>query len=274
MHGFAYRASAAVMAIVGALPAMAAPGGVPLASHRAVYDLELDNASDRSGINAVKGRIVYEFEGSSCEGYTTRHRIVIQMDTDEFSRLQDQQMSSFEEGDGSLFRFVSKTFLDGVEDKVVEGTAKRRQSDVSVELKNTEKAITGLGPALFPAGHTKSLLQKAAAGETFFELPIYDGSDEGSTAFTTTVIIGKEVAAGKYDAGSDKSNHRAWPVSIAYFDEKADGGGEGLPIYRINFLLFEDGITQDLVIDYGDFAMKGELVDLDLRKGEEACTQN
>lgn len=268
-------ASAALLFLAAVPAAQAAAGStVPLASHRAVYDLQLDTASDRSGITGVKGRIVYEFEGSSCEGYTTQHRIVIQMDTDEFSRLQDQQMSSFEEGDGSLFRFVSKTFLDGVEDKVVEGTAKRADSTINVELKNAEKPIAGIGPALFPASHTRTLVEKAKAGETFFELPIYDGSDEGEKAYTTTAIVGKEAAAAKYDADSDGKTHRAWPVSVAYFDETNEEGGEGLPIYRINFTLFEDGITQDLVIDYGDFSMKGELVDLDLRKGGESCPQN
>ncbi len=250
----------------------AAPGA-SLAPHRAVYDLELDNATDRSGITSVKGRIVYEFEGSNCEGYTTRHRIVIQMDTDEFSRLQDQQMSSFEEADGSMFRFVNKTFLDGVEDKVIEGTATRKSGKVSVELKNAEGEAPALGAVLFPTGHTKALLDKIAAGETFFELPIFDGSDEGASAYATTVIVGKEMATAKYDADSDGKTHRAWPVSIAYFDE-AEKNGEGLPVYRIDFVLFQDGITQDLVIDYGDFAMKGKLVDLDLRKGDAACTQN
>ncbi len=248
----------------------AAAGTTPLTSHRAVYDLELDTAQDRSGITSVKGRIVYEFEGSSCEGYTTRHRIVIQMDTDEFSRMQDQQMSSFEEADGSMFRFVNKTFLDGVEDKVVEGTATRESGKVSVKLKDAAGEAPTIGAALFPTSHTKALLEKAAAGETFFELPIYDGSDEGAAAYTTTAVVGKEIAAAKYDADSDGKPHRAWPVSIAYFDE-SENKGEGLPVYRIDFVLFEDGITQDLVIDYGDFSMKGKLVDLDLRKGDSAC---
>ncbi len=246
-------------------PTLAA--GAPLAAHRAVYDLSLSTASDRSGITGVKGRIVYEFDGSHCEGYTTRHRIVLRMDTDEFSRLQDQQLSTFEEGDGSMFRFISKTFLDGEEDKVVEGTARRAGGDVSVELKDAEEAVTGLGPALFPTSHTKAVLDKIAAGETFFELPIYDGSDQGASAYTTTAIIGKEIEAAHYAAGDDGKPHRAWPVSIAYFDEQ-ESGGESLPIYRIDFTLFEDGITQDLNIDYGDFAMNGKLVDLDLHNAE------
>ena len=258
-------ATALIATAASALPAFSA--GMPLAAHRAVYDLSLSTASDRSGITGVKGRIVYEFDGSRCEGYTTRHRIVLRMDTDEFSRLQDQQLSTYEDGDGSLFRFVSKTYLDGEEDKVVEGTAERAGNDVRVELKGADEPVTGLGPALFPTGHTLAVLKRIANGETFFELPIYDGSDAGEAAYTTTAIIGREIKAAHYDAGDDGKVHRAWPVSIAYFDETSDEG-EGLPIYRIDFTMFEDGITQNLVIDYGDFAMTGKLVGLDLLKAD------
>lgn len=258
-------ATAILTVATASLPAFAA--GAPLAAHRAVYDLSLSTASDRSGITGVRGRIVYEFDGSSCEGYTTQHRIVIRMDTDEFSRLQDQQLSTYEDGEGAMFRFVSKTYLDGEEDKVLEGTAKRAGDDIRVELKGVEEPVTGLGPALFPTGHTRAVLKRIVQGETFFELPIYDGSDAGEAAYTTTAIIGKEIKAAHYDAGDDGKDHRAWPVSIAYFDETSDEG-EGLPIYRIDFTMFEDGITQDLVIDYGDFAMTGKLVGLDLLKAE------
>ena len=47
-------------------------------AHRAVYDLALDKASDRSGIIGLRGRMVYEFNGSPCEGYTVNFRFVTQ----------------------------------------------------------------------------------------------------------------------------------------------------------------------------------------------------
>ena len=42
---------------------------------RAVYDLELKDASERSGISGMYGRMVYEFNGSACEGYTVSFRV-------------------------------------------------------------------------------------------------------------------------------------------------------------------------------------------------------
>ena len=62
-------------------PALASPAG-NLLPHRAVYDLALDSASDRSGITGIDGRMVYEFAGSPCEGYTVTFRFVTRIDTD------------------------------------------------------------------------------------------------------------------------------------------------------------------------------------------------
>ncbi len=53
-----------------------------------------------------------------------------------------------------------------------------------------------------------------------------------------------------------------WPVTISYFDDKEKQ--DGLPIYRINFKLYRNGITRDLTMDYGDFSMRGKLVKLDV----------
>ena len=46
----------------------------PLMQHRAVYDLVLARASERSGITGIDGRMVYELRGSACEGYAVRFR--------------------------------------------------------------------------------------------------------------------------------------------------------------------------------------------------------
>ncbi|MEQ9246558.1 MAG: DUF1849 family protein, partial [Nitratireductor sp.] len=100
---------------------LAAPKLLP---HRAVYDLSLEQASDRSGINGITGRMVYEFAGSSCEGYTTTFRFVMRLETDEASRLSDQQTSTYEDGDGKVFQFVNKMYLDNALDREVKGVAR------------------------------------------------------------------------------------------------------------------------------------------------------
>ena len=70
-----------------------------LAPHRAVYDLALDKASDRSGITALTGRMVCEFNGSACEGYTVNFRFVTKINTRDVTRLTDQQTTTFEDAE-------------------------------------------------------------------------------------------------------------------------------------------------------------------------------
>jgi hypothetical protein len=240
-----------------------------LVPHRAVYDLNLDKASDRSGITSISGRMVYEFNGSPCDGYTVTFRFVTQIDTQEVSRVTDQQTTTFEDGDGSSFSFVTKSFVDQSLDKEVKGVARLDDSATSVEIEKPEAGSIKLEHSQFPTQHLIELIDKAKDGESFYETNLFDGSDDADQIMTTTVIIGKPDAAASNDPelqalGALKPD-RFWPVSIAYFEGDGEQeGGEEIPVYSISFKLHDNGVTRDLIMDYGDFSMKGTLVNLSL----------
>ncbi|MEL6819115.1 MAG: cell envelope integrity EipB family protein [Pseudomonadota bacterium] len=239
----------------------------PLQPHRAVYDVDLASATDRSGISTMRGRMVYEFRGAECEGYTTNFRFVTQIGTRGERRVTDQQTTTFEAADGSLFRFVTKTFVDDIEDRSVEGTAMAEEGGLVVELSGPAGGTIELEKALFPTAHMLKVLERASAGERFFEQPIFDGSEDGDSIVTTSVVVGPEKDA----AGDDKeatvdpilTENSYRNISIAYFNS-SNATGEGTPDYRIAFKMLENGITRDLDMDYGDFALKGILTDLEL----------
>ena len=65
-----------------------AASGVPFLPHQAVYDLSLQKSRGNATINNAKGRILYNFTGSACEGYTTDFRQVSQLDTGETQALR------------------------------------------------------------------------------------------------------------------------------------------------------------------------------------------
>lgn len=250
--------------VVAAAPAFAA---TPLAPHRAVYDLVLDKATDQSGITGITGRMVYEFNGSACEGYTVKFRFVTQIDTGENSRVTDQQTTTFEDAEGKTFSFVTKSFVDQALDREVKGTATREDNELKVEIDKPDQNSLELPATQFPTQHLVELIDKANSGETFYETNLFDGSENADKVMTTTVIVGKKSAAKKGDpelsALKDLAKQKYWPVDIAYFDENTDGGEE-VPEYRIAFKLHENGLTRDLVMDYGDFSMTGKLVNLAL----------
>jgi hypothetical protein len=256
-----------VLALLGtsAIAATNANAAAPLIAHRAVYDLALDKASDRSGITGLQGRMVYEFNGSPCEGYTVNFRFVTRVDTGETTRLTDQQTTTFEDASGKSFSFVTKSFTDQALDRELRGTATREQNGLKVEIDKPEKNSLELRKTQFPTQHLVELIDKANTGATFYETNLFDGSEDGDRVMTTTVIVGKPAAAAANDPELPVLDRLAkdkyWPVDIAYFDD-ANDGGEEVPEYRIAFKLHENGLTRDLLMDYGDFSMKGRLVNL------------
>ena len=266
--------AAACSTVFSSLPAFAAQ---LLAPHRAVYDLALDKATDRSGITDITGRMVYEFNGSACEGYTVTFRFVTRINSGDTTQLTDQQTTTFEDAEGKTFSFVTKTFVDQKLRKETRGTATRDGKGVKVEIEKPEQQSIDLATTQFPTQHLVDLLDKADLGDTFYETSLYDGSEDADRAMTTTVIIGKEAQANDSDpeapALATLQKDKFWPVDIAYFDESKNGGEE-IPEYRISFKLHKNGVTRDLLMDYGEFSMIGKLVNLKLFDVKpEACNQ-
>ncbi|WP_420962003.1 cell envelope integrity EipB family protein [Brucella sp. IR073] len=243
---------------------VAAANPVVLVPHRAVYDLQLDRADDKSGISGLTGRMVYEFNGSVCEGYTTNFRFVTRIDMDEAPpRLTDQQTTTYESGDGKQFNFVNKTFIDKELSKEVRGEATLTPNATEVSLTKPESKKVTLERSQFPTHHMEELIAKAEAGEVFYQTTMFDGSEDADRVSDTTIVVGKpevSIDSDEAKAMGKLANEKVWPVNIAYFDDKENQ--EGLPVYRIDFKLYRNGITRDLKMDYGDFSIKGTLVDL------------
>lgn len=252
-------------------PAFAVPA---LQAHRAVYDLTLKKASDQSGITGITGRMVYEFNGSPCEGYTVKFRFVTQIVTNDNTRLTDQQTTTFEDAEGKTFSFVTKSFVDQNLNKEVKGTATRELKGLKVDIDKPEKSSLELAATQFPTQHLVELIGKAEKGENFYQTNLFDGSEDANKVMATTVVVGKRTDADKSDpeapALAKLATDKYWPVDIAYFDDSAKNGEE-VPEYRISFKLHENGITRDLVMDYGDFSMTGKLVNLSLFDQTKPC---
>jgi hypothetical protein len=261
--------------LLPALFAMAPAFAVPtLQAHRAVYDLSLDKASDRSGISGITGRMVYEFNGSPCEGYTVKFRFVTQIVTNDNTRLTDQQTTTFEDAEGKTFSFVTKSFVNQNLEKEVKGTATKETKGLKVDIDKPEKNSLELAATQFPTQHLVELIDKAEKGENFYETNLFDGSEDANKVMTTTVVVGKKTDADKTDpeasALAKLATDKYWPVDIAYFDD-TDKSGEEVPEYRISFKLHENGLTRDLVMDYNEFSMTGKLVNLSLFDQPKTC---
>jgi len=77
-------------------------------------------------------------------------------------------------------------------------------------------------------------------------------------------VIGKAVttpAQGKPAQLDALKTMRRWPVAISYFEPKK---ADEQPVYVLSFDLYENGVSRSLKLDYGDFALGGEMIDLKL----------
>jgi hypothetical protein len=249
------------------------PAGISnLIAHRAVYDLELKDASERSGIEGMSGRMVYEFTGSACQGYKTDFRFVTQINTGDATRMSDQQTQTFEDAASKKFTFETKSFTDDKLDKEVTGSAADTGGAMTVDLTKPGERKVELVTGEFPTEHMYQVIENARQGKRIFESRVFDGSDNGDESLITSTLVGKSQTpvAGDVDAGmaGDFAKAPFWPVTIAYYNDKSSG--DALPIYRMSFKLYDNGITRDLTLDYGDFVLSGKLRKLDIL-APEAC---
>lgn len=250
--------------LTGGATIAAAQGLSGLVPHRAVYDLQLKDAAEKAGIKSMYGRMVYEFTGSECEGYKVNFRFVTESEVGEEKRLSDQRSMTFEDVRNGRFEFESRSYTDDRLDKEVQGFAEDLKDKINVELTAPSEKQVELQPGRFPTEHMLEVINTARAGKHFFEARVFDGSDNGDKTVFTTTVVGSPtgVQPGDPDASSagKLKDEKTWPVTIAYFnDEKADG----LPTYRMSFKLYDNGVSRDLTMDYGDFALTGRLVKLD-----------
>ncbi len=248
---------------------------MPLAPHRAAYELKLVNTRGK-GVSEATGRIGLEFTGSRCEGYATNFRQVLRISDDNGkSQNSDMRLTTFEGGDGKLLRFNSEKRTNGSNPEITSGQAERaNDGGLSIDVRQPKPSKTDFdGVAVFPTDHMQRLINAAKANERILELRVYDGSDGGEKIYETTAIIGNQVPADgrAVEEAADKAGLKSmarWPVSISYFEP---GKGERRPVYVLSFDLYENGVSGALKLDFGDFALKGELKRLEILK-ETACT--
>jgi envelope integrity protein B len=266
--------------IVGVCFVAAAPAEATaaLAPHRAVYDLTLAKSGGKRPIEAVHGRILYDFSGNACEGYALQFRQVSEIDSGEGKRaLSDLRAATWEEGDAKSFRFNSENKVNERVVDTVDGNAGRDSSGVSVKLsKPKAKSFDLDAKIVFPTEHVRRVIEAAEAGKTLLELSVFDGSESGEKVFSTLAVIGNVIAPGDKlpdDAAAGNrtlAGMKRWPVTISYFEQGTAKTGEQTPAYAIGFELYENGISRALTLDYGDFTVSGIMSQLEI-KDAPAC---
>ena len=280
--GHTIASRAAVLAstlIIVALAAVAQAQDGPiapimLAPHRAIYELSLDQTRGDSQISAVRGRIVYDFDGNACDGYSLEFRQLSQLESgDGKVSTSDLHSTTWEGGDAKKFKFNSQNFVDENLVDAVDGQAEHGATATAVDLTKPEHKTLSLDPTVvFPTEHMVRAIAAGLAGKNVLSFPVFDGSETGDKVFNTLTVVGHKIAPNTHrhdDAAANEpklANVARWPVTISYFGgDKAPESGEITPDYAIGFELYQNGISRALSLDYNDFVVTGKLTSLEFK---------
>ncbi|MEA2914416.1 MAG: hypothetical protein QOJ15_6497 [Bradyrhizobium sp.] len=270
--------TAAAVAVISNLaggPAVAAATGGPFLAHQALYELSLVKSRGSNSINSARGRILYNFSGSACDGYTSEFRQVSELDSGEGKvTLSDLRSTSWEDGAGKSYRFKIDARMNDTDSSPVDGVAERAGDHITVKLKQpVAKIFTLDGNTVFPTEQIQRIIAAAREGKSLLELSVYDGSDNGEKVYNTLTVIGQPIPGDRTIAAPDPSTTNdqmksltRWPVTVSYYDREAKSrDGEQTPVYAMSFELFENGVSRALVLDYNDFVISGALGKFDVK---------
>jgi hypothetical protein len=237
--------------------------GAEIMPHRALYSMQLGKARGGSGVIEAHGAMEYEW-GETCDGWTVEQRYRLRM---RYAESPDVEIRSnlvtWEAKDGQRYRFNDKEMRNGKVTQDIRGTAQLDGPGrggiafFSEPQPHQRKLPPGV---LFPSAHTILLIDAARRGAHFVVRQVFDGSvDEGATE--VSAVIGPKLAADPAFAKLSPLLRRpGWNFRLAFFP--TDGNAEE-PDYELGMKLLDNGVSEAMVIDYGEYAIDAKLDDIE-----------
>ncbi len=256
------------MTLVGLIIGSSAAPTAALAAlepHRAAYRLSLADSHRTTGLSQVNGGLVIEWK-RACDGWLSHQRLGFVAGTEsagDFSH--DVRFSSWEAIDGLKMRYTVRSFSGDILSEEYKGEASLDSLETGGTASFTKpesRQITLPPGTVFPTEHINRILAEANDGRSFVSHEVFDGW--GFDALTqVTSAIGRQRP---FEPSSDKEipsdpDGDVWPVSMAYYNVEQQSD---LPEFEAEFMLTEQGVLQELLLDYGDFQLKATLEQFEL----------
>jgi len=269
MNACVLRIVRPIAAVLGLGLSLSAAGSVAgsamaadLAPHRALYTLSLERNDSGSGVTGASGTMAYEL-GETCDAWPVEQRYRLKMGYSESPDVTiASSLESSEAKNGLRYRFDHKETRADEEEKAI-GTARLESEDKggTVEFDDPADKKIKLPPhVLFPTAHTAVLIDKAVSGEKFVSKQIFDGGTPDAPVLVSAVIGAKVEPDPERAKKNPLLDRPGWRVRLAFFppDQKVEK-----PDYEIGMLLLDNGVSLDMVIDYGEYAIRAKLEDIE-----------
>ena len=236
-----------------------------LASHRGVYSLTLDRARENATIVDVSGAMLFEII-DACESWTSRQRFTMTLRDREGTELETgSDYATLESMDGRTLRFSLTQVTQGAVRSRVAGQAELT-ADGSGVARYSEPEVKELpipSGTLLPNTHTIAALNAARAGQRLLVAPIFDGTTADGAQQTTTVLSPWQGPQPVPEAPS-LSTLGSSRMRIAFFEPDGEqAGGARTPSYEVSLRYFENGVADDMIMDFGDFTVRAKLMKLE-----------
>jgi hypothetical protein len=241
-------------AVSAPAPTVAAPS--PLLAHKALYMLTLDTAKS-SDVVAARGTMGYEVT-DACDGWAVRQRLTMIITN---ADGQDIQMASdyatWESKDGLKFRYHMRQTTDTAVTSQTDGEASLAKAGGVGQARYTSPHdSTSALPAgtVFPMAHTAAIIAAAREKKHFIGLPLFDGTDENGAEDSFIVVLDwKAPMPTNWPTISLLPSTR---VHISFFDH---GPAAVTPSYEVAMRYWENGVADDMKMNFGDFVMNAKL---------------
>jgi hypothetical protein len=239
----------------GAFWAANAAPAADLLPHHAVYDISLDHSPNGSVI-AANGKMDYQIS-DACDAWATSQRLDMVVNyQDGTSAHMISDYVTWEQKDGSLLRFRLRQLNNGKVVSEVEGEADRKpDGSGEIDYSIPEGKVMPLPKGtMFPLAQTVALINAALKGQKFLATPLFDGTEDDGAEDSFTVM--GRFAALPMPRFAPLQKVASGKVSISFFDRDQK---ETQPNYEVGMRYWQNGVSDELAMDFGDFVVKGEL---------------
>ncbi|MGH7246753.1 MAG: EipB family protein, partial [Pseudomonadota bacterium] len=211
----------------------------------------------------------YEW-GETCDGWTVEQRFRLRLMYAESGGTElSSTLVTWEAKDGLRYRFNERRLRNGELDADIRGEAHLDGPGKGgvAEFTKPEAATLMLRPGvLFPTAHTLALIAAAQAHQQFISRYVFDGSDV-ENAGQVSAFIGSAVAPPGTKAAKPLNDpllqHTGWPIRLAFFPASdSDAADQAEPDYELSMRLLENGVTEEMKLDYSDYVIGATLSDI------------
>ena len=249
-----------------AAPSLAAePGSEQMLAHRAAYRLKLDSVRDNASIEQAEGIMLFEVI-DACDAWASRQRFTLLVgDRDGNVVETTSDYATLEAKDGSSLRFSLTQMTGGAVTSRVAGDATITAEGGRIRYQEPAATEEELPPGtILPMIHTLRSLAAARSGQRIFVAPLFDGTSAEGAQDTTTIISGGWLAPqanANFPLLATLSSAR---MRIAFFERNTtgQGGGAATPDYEVSMRYYENGVADELKMDFGEFVVDGRLGEL------------